>query len=248
MKLESGSVRTQIEALVKGALLVKDHYQNGVAQVTMRIYFDGNFSSAINRQAMLGSKTFSYRFFDDALSELAVYGEAIRRFAISPAYAASANGRLIQSGSDLEMASRLLQQAEHTDPQQLIQRLQTDVDSYRESTVYTGLLVDARSVSSFELATIPRIRDPEGNIIYPVEGLFNTTLAAKRPVSYDFNVEDAIRNERIAATPFIIEAQSTFKSRRSDLVISAEAARFLRANSAIMELVNNASVLIVVAE
>jgi len=248
MKLESGSVRTRIEALVKGALLVKDHYQNDVAQVTMRIYFDGDFSSAINRQAMQRSKPSSYRFFDDALSELAAYGEVIRRFGMAPAFAASADGRLIQSGSDLEMANRLLQQAEHTDPQQLIRRLQTDADSYRESTAYTGLLVDARSVSNFELATIPRIRDPEGNIIYPMEELFNTTLAAKRPVSYDFNMEDAIRNDRIAATPFIIKAQSTFKSRRSDLVISAEAARFLSSNSSIMEVVNNAGVLIVVAE
>jgi hypothetical protein len=247
MVLDSDVVRTSIEAVVKGAVMVKDHYQNDIAQVTMRIYIDGKFSSTLNKAAIEKSagaysllNAYPLQLLERAVSVLPFLG-------LSNAYAAE-GGSLIQSSSDLEFANRLLQRANEHEPGTVLLQLERDADIYSASSNYSGLLIDARGVAEFELATIPRIRDPEGNVIYPTDELFAGALAAKRPVSYDFSVDDAIRNARIAVTPYVITAQSVFRSRNSDLVISEHDAAFVRDNARFKDIVNNAGVMIVVAE
>ena len=247
MVLDSDVVRTSIEAVVKGAIMVKDHYQNDIAQVTMRIYIDGKFSSTLN-QAAIGKSAGAYSLRDAYPVQLLERAVGLMPvFGLSAAHAAE-GGSLIHSSSDLEFANRLLLRAGDHDASAVLLQLERDADIYSASSNYTGLLIDARGIADFELATIPRIRDPEGKVVYPTDELFSGTLAAKRPVSYDFSVDDAIRNARIAVTPYIITAQSVFRSRNSDLVISEHDAAFVRDNARFKDIVNNAGVMIVVAE
>ena len=248
MVLASDTVRARIETVVRGAVMHQDHYQNEVAQVTLRIYMDGDFSSSLNQASLIQTNTAVLSPARPPVLWFENLARTLGRFAVSPAYAMDDQGRLVRTDADLELAERLLRQSGQQDPKQLLQQLQDDARVFRESSTYTGILVDASGVPDFVLATIPRIRDPEGNVVYPRDELFSSSLAAKRPVSYDFDVHDAIRNSRIAVTPYVIKAQSVYRSRNSDLVISAEAARFIAENNQFREIAKQAGVMIVVAE
>jgi hypothetical protein len=248
MAVESDVVRSKIEALVRGARIVKDNYQNEIAQVQMRIYFDGDFSSVINRPSLGDVSHNAYLRalqpdwnFDGVARVLSSLG-------VKRAHAQSTGGRLVQNSAELELANRLLQRSNEFSAKQLLQQLETDRTSFVESSKYSGLLVDARGVPGFELAVIPRIRNREGEIIYPKNDLFSEVLEARRPVSYDFDVQDAIRNARIAITPLIIKAEGTYKARHSDLVISDADARFITSHQQMLTVMQKAGVMIVVTE
>ena len=85
-------------------------------------------------------------------------------------------------------------------------------------------MIDASAVSNFELATIPTIRDEAGAVIYPTKETSFADIANKRGVSYDFDINDAVRNARVAQVPMIVKATDTYEGLRSDLVISTAAA------------------------
>ena len=244
MALESDTVRTKIEAMVKGAVMTTDHYQNNVGQVRMRIDFDGDFSSLTSRELV-------ERDGISARSDLAA--DAANMLAgliqlLVPAAQAVENGSLVQSRADLDLANRLLRESRDREATDLLEQLRRDTATYRDNRPYTGLLVDASDVPNFELATIPRLRDPNGQIIYPTAELLSADLARQRPVSYDFAVEDAVRNARIAVNPLVVRATSVFKARHSDLVISAQDADFIRENADMLRVIRHAGVMIVVAE
>ena len=250
MVLDSDVVRTRIDTVVKGAVMIKDHYQNEVATVTLRIDFDGDFSSATNDALIRTGTSASLRSapLDVALG----FAGAMRRLSgwfVANARAEEEAKPLIRTDSDLEFVKRFLEEAEgRDDPGRLFEELRSAAVSFEERTNYTGLLIDARGVPEFELATIPRIRDTSGDIVYPSDNLLMNELQARRPVSYDFSVEDAIRNARVSQRPRLITAQGVFRARNSDLVISDEDADFIRSNPRIGQIINRAGVMIVVAE
>jgi hypothetical protein len=237
MTLESDAVRTKIEGLVRGAVMSSDHYQNEVAEVTMQIAIDGGLAAVINQSERVkrGGDLTLYEQFQLKVETIAA--------ALGPnkAYAAE---RLINSANELEFAQRLLAQSQNTDLKAL---LEGEINAYGDTSIFTGLLIDATSVNDFELATIPRIRNEAGDVIYPRSELFDETLSAKRPVSYDFDVNDAISNDRVAINPYIIRAKSTFKARHSDLVIDEDSAKLIEGNTRLMDIINTAGVMIVVA-
>ncbi len=246
MVLDSDLVRTKIDAVIKGARMVKDHYQNEVAQVTLRVDMDGPLSAAVNRVAVEQDPATAW--LDLPLGRYAGVLRLAPEAVLFPRAWAAEQGPLIRTGYDLEFVTRLLEQAEGVEPEVLLQNLEQAAERYRESVNYSGLLVDASAVTDFELATIPRIRDADGKVLYPRDELFAGALAARRPVSYDFRVDDAVRNERIAVTPYVIKAQGVYRSRNSDLVISDYDANFIRQSPQFREIIDKAGVMIVVAE
>lgn len=237
MTLASDSVKTKVEGLVRGATMTSDHFQNDVAEVTMQISIDGAFSSITNQSEMVleTANTTLFEKFQLKVEQIASL--------IGPSKA-YASRRLINSAQELEFAKRLFSESQNGDIATL---LKNEIDAYGEESIFTGLLIDATEVNNFELATIPRIRNEAGDILYPKTELFEESLSAKRPVSYDFDVNDAINNDRVAINPYIIRAKSTFKSRSSDLVIDEESAQLIEGNIRLMEIINKAGVMIVVA-
>lgn len=247
MVLASDVVRTKVETLIKGAMVTKDTYQNEVAQVTMRVYFEGDFSSAINTAISGGGRTVSERYYWDPMHKLQSVVEYLVDTAITSAHAQEA-GALIRNSADLELAKRLLERTAENEANAVLEQLKADAEAYQSASRFTGLLVDASDVGAFQLATIPRIRNAEGEIIYPNDELLGGGLAAKRPVSYDFDVDDAIENERVKYTPYVIKAESIYRSRNSDLVISDTDAQFIIGNTPLLGAISDAGVMIVVAE
>ncbi|MFT4821616.1 MAG: hypothetical protein ACI9PN_002483, partial [Candidatus Azotimanducaceae bacterium] len=112
---------------------------------------------------------------------------------------------------------------------------------------FSGLLIDASTVPNFELATVPKIRDQDGNILYPSDNTSYDDIINKRGVTYDFDLNDAVRNHRVATTPFIIKAISTYKNLASDLIINTSDAARVKQSASTLEAMNKAGVLIVVA-
>ena len=132
--------------------------------------------------------------------------------------------------------------------EQTIKYIDAKLASYNGSTQFSGLLIDAQNITQFELATIPRLRTQDGKIIYPTPAMLASNAFKKRPVSYDFNVNDALKNKRVAYTPYIVKALGTYKSRNSDLVVSDDVALFIKNNGYIAKTLDKASVMIVVGQ
>lgn len=237
MTLASDAVRTKVEGLVRGATMTSDHYQNDIAEVTMEISIDGSFSSITNssKKVIETANATLFEQFQIKVEQIAA------TLGPQKAYASTS---LINSAQELAFAKRLYSAAQNED---LAKLLKSEIDAYGDTSIFTGLLIDASGVSNFELATIPRIRNEEGEVLYPKAELFEETLSTKRPVSYDFDVNDAINNDRVAINPIIIRAKGTFKARHSDLVIDEASAQLIASDQRLMDIINTAGVMIVVS-
>ena len=126
-------------------------------------------------------------------------------------------------------------------------RLKQAIIEYETNARFSGLLIDASSVADFEVATIPRIRDESGQVIYPSDDTSYDDIGNKRGVTYDFDIDDAVRNKRVAQTPLMIKALSTYESLPSDLIIAADDANKILQSKSTVVAMNQAGVLIVVA-
>ena len=240
MVLASDVVQGKVNALVKGAIMTKDHYQNKVAHVTMEVKMEGDFSSAVNQPKLFNSASLEQKVLDTMSQVLAGVHNLL---APTPAFAATP---LITTPSDYNFARNLLSTAEEIGQKQAFQNLMNEMKRFGDNAQFSGLLVDASNVTQFELATIPRIRNSDGEVLYPKEELFEQELVAKRPVSYDFDLIDAISNHRVATNPMIIKAENIYKARNSDLVISNEDAALITGNKDLMSIIKSGGVVIVV--
>ncbi len=257
---EHREIATRVEGIIKGATVTKDHYQNEVATVTMIMPLSGEFLRIMYPAEQLASvKTFpehnirwqilqhqnstsaakEYRKMlvhlgTDALEFFIPSATASESFSISNEQEANAYRKLIlwMQDSAIPDIEKSLQQA---------------VIQYESNARFSGLLIDASAVPAFELATIPKIRDETGRILYPSDATSYDDIVNKRGVTYDFDLEDAIRNQRVARTPFIIKAVSTYKSLPSDLVIKSSDANNILQSQSTLQAMNKAGVLIVVA-
>lgn len=235
---ESRETATRIEGIIKGAQVIKENYQNDVFAVTMAMPISGEFLEVLWPSQQDKSSSYEIirpeRFVDAILSFLVPAATAENSFSVRNEDEARAYRKLLdflkgQPGLNVDTL------------------LSESIIQFESNNQYSGLLIDASGVRGFELATIPKIRDDEGNVLYPSENTSYDDIVNKRGVTYDFDLQDAIRNQRVATTPFTIRAVSTYKNLVSDLVIpKADAERILQSPSTI-DAMNKAGVLIVVA-
>ncbi len=226
-------IATRVEGIIKGARIVKDHYQNDVATVTMSMPLAGEFLRVMYPRGRIadGRAANAALLLLDVLIPRALADEWID----------------IESESEANAYRKLLQWMDDHADADLGTILQESVVQFEATRRFSGLLIDASGVPEFELATIPKIRDEKGEIIYPGEETSYDDIVNKRGVSYDFDLRDAIRNKRVARTPLIVKAISTYKSLPSDLVISSGDAVNIRRSPGTLQAMNKAGVLIVVA-
>lgn len=252
MVAESDTVKTSLESFVKGARIVSDHYQNDVATVEVALSLDGTFMRSVSPQ--IPADTFAYQAVPfDVLSRWSIAQVVLKTHfhslsAFVPfVYASEQQARLEITGPEqLRLVKQLSELLRQRPVEEALALLEENIQLYEDNARFTGLLIDASSVADFELATIPRIRDNKGNVLYPsYEELKKGTLA-KRPVGYDFDVTDAIRNQRIAVKPYVVKAIGVYNSRKSDLIIGDEAAQLLKTHQALLAALGNAGVMIVV--
>ncbi len=244
-------VATRVEGIIKGAQIRSDHYQNEVATVTMVMPISGNFLRIVypedayldgeNRSALTSAPP----IVNHARRSLYQASDFILNALIPPTYAAEALH--VESENEANAYKRLIDWMHVNGSAEIDKVLQQAVIDYETNAKFSGLLIDASGVPSFELATIPKIRDDEGNVIYPSKQTSYSDIVNKRGVTYDFDLQDAVRNGRVANTPFIIKAVSLYKTLPSDLVISKHDADNIMRSQSTVQAMNQAGVLIVVA-
>lgn len=260
LMLASDTVRTQVESVIKGALMVKDHYQNEVATVTMQIPIAGNLMSAlIPEKTQLNSAGLSLSQFEiiqhktqstwhKILNSPIYQNLPLNFFNQAHAETMQPHVLVISTSDEAEFSKKMLIWLEQQNAGKSVELLKKSIEAYEKTSDFTGLLIDASAVSDFQIAAVPTIRSENGDIIYPTDDTSYGDLVKKRPVSYDFDVRDAIQNVRVAVKPMIIKASRTYKSRKSDLVISQKDADILSQNKTINQVMNTAGVMVVVAE
>ncbi len=257
---EHREIATRVEGIIKGATVTKDHYQNEVATVTMTMPLSGEFlrimypaEQLADNNAFSGQST-RWRILQDRdlVNTAGQYGRMLVQlgtgtlnFFIPSAMASEPLS--ISNEQEAKAYRKLILWMQDSAISDIEKSLQQAVLQYETNARFSGLLIDASAVPGFELATIPKIRDETGKILYPSDATSYDDIVNKRGVTYDFDLEDAIRNQRVARTPFIIKALSTYKSLPSDLVIkSSDASNILQSQST-LQAMNKAGVLIVVA-
>ncbi|SFB98647.1 LPP20 family lipoprotein [Pseudoalteromonas denitrificans] len=244
LEAHSDIIKTKLNAVIKGALITKDIYQNEVAQIVIEVKMDGTLIETISNKKNQPGKTSYINNISFFISHLL---SPSNWHTLNKAYASD----LPNSDNSLDISTflRKLQEKIKNEPKEsAIEYIKTKLDSFESKQSYSGLLVDAKNISEFELATIPKLRTKDGKVIYPTTEMLNSEAFKKRPVSYDFNVTNAVENKRVAYSPYIVKAIGTYKSRNSDLVVSDDVALFIKSNAYISKTLDKASVMIVVAQ
>lgn len=245
---QSREVATRVEGIIKGAQPIKEHYQNDVYTVTMAMPMEGEFLKTVwpdERRQTSQWEILSPARAVARLRPLLLVGDVVMDFMI-PA-ASAAEPIVIRDEKQAEAYRKLLEWLDTGSPADVRPMLEQAITDFETNNQFSGLLVDASGVPGFELATIPRIRDEEGNVLYPSPETRYNDIVNNRGVTYDFDLQDAVRNQRVATTPFIIKALDTYKNLASDLIITRQDAARVKQSPSTLQAMNKAGVLIVVA-
>jgi len=239
LEATSDVIRTKLSAIIKGAIITKDIYQNEIAQVVIEMKMDGSFIEAVSSDIL---NEYSYSPLNN------IFFNKLTTLFSSPFINKAHAEILPKSESTVSILRDIQNKISQLSKGESLKYINAKIASFESTTKFTGLLIDAQDVSQFELATIPRLRTMDGKIIYPTKQMLSSDAFRRRPVSYAFNISDAIDNKRIAYTPYVVKAIGTYKSRHSDLIVSDEVASFIQKNVSFAKKLDKASVIIVVSQ
>ena len=251
LEATSDIIRTKLNALVRGALVTKDIFQNEIAQVVIEVKMDGSFIESISQQTVNNTSLNIIEL--DPLNSKFTEQHALQH--ITSIFSMS-NWQLIRKAHaetlpDAETTVSILRdiktKSQQLSKEEFFQFVDAKIDSLENINNISGLLIDAQGIDQFELATIPRIRTQDGKVIYPTKEMLNSKIIRKRPVTYDLDLQDAINNRRIGYTPYVVKAIGTYKSKNSDLVVTDDVALFIRNNLELTSTLDKGRVMIVVS-
>ena len=251
LEATSDIIRTKLNAVIRGALVTKDIYQNEIAQVVVEVKMDGSFIESISQQAnrdhssmFIESGPLNTKFSDQYYLEqlTSIFSPQNWQF-ISKAHAATPP----EAETTVSLLREIKTKLHKLPKEEFLKYVESKIDSFENTNNISGLLIDAQGIDQFELATIPRIRTQDGTVIYPTKEMLNSNNIRKRPVSYDLDLRDAINNRRIGYTPYVVKAMGTYKSKNSDLVVSDDVALFIKNNLDLAKTMDKGRVMIVVS-
>lgn len=248
---QSRDTTARITGIIKGAQVTKKHYQNDVASVTLTMPIAGRFLKSVwQNEASTAWQINRWELIVTVEQQLGSWGGSFIDGIIPSAHAASGindNAEfIIRKETDANAYRRLVEWIGQDSNQDVVSILNQSINAYESNSQFSGLLIDASNVPDFELASIPKIRSQNGDILYPNEGTSYDDIVNNRGVTYDFDLNDAILNQRVATTPFIIKALATYENLTSDLIIATEDAERIKQSMSTLEAMNKAGVLIVV--
>ncbi|NQZ88559.1 MAG: LPP20 family lipoprotein [Colwellia sp.] len=249
LEATSDIIRTKLNAVIRGALVTKDIYQNEIAQVVVEVKMDGSFIESISQHTYNSSlliesspvnTEFSGQYYLEQLTSLF---SPNNWQLMSNAHAAT----LPVAETTVSLLREIKTKLHKLPKEEFLKYVEAKIDSLQNTNNISGLLIDAQGIDQFELATIPRIRTQDGEIIYPTKEMLNSITIRKRPVSYDLDLRDAINNSRIGYTPYVVKAIGTYKSKNSDLVVADDVALFIKNNLDLAKTMDKGRVMIVVS-
>jgi len=249
--VEGSTTATRIQGVIKGAVPVEENYQNDIYTVTLAMPIGGDLLQAVMpKQADLAFHNARRSWSEQLLARFSLRTPAnqsliwIENQIFSRAFASSTF--VLSNQQEADTARRIIEWIESNKPGNVAESLRASVNEYAAGE-FSGLLIDATAVADFEIATIPTIRAEDGSVVYPSQDTSFDDIANKRGVSYDLDINDAVRNERVARVPLIIKAIDTYEGLNSDLVIPASAAQKIKGSATASAAMNKAGVMIVIA-
>jgi hypothetical protein len=251
LEATSDIVRTKMNAVVRGAIITKDIYQNEIAQVVIEIKMDGSFIESISQHV---SSDTSLNVIESPPSNTEVW-EQFPLVQLTSIFSMSnwqliskAHAETLPAAETVVSILRDLKNKLHQLPkEEILQFVEDKIDSIENVNNFSGLLIDAQGIDQFKLATIPRIRTQDGKVIYPTQEMLNSNVIRTRPVSYDLDMRDAKNNKRISYSPYVVKAIGTYKSSHSDLVVTDKVALFIKNNLDLVKTMDKGRVMIVVS-
>jgi hypothetical protein len=249
--VEGSTTATRIQGVIKGAVPVEENYQNDIYTVTLAMPIGGDLLQAVMpKQADLAFHNARRSWSEQLLARFSLRTRVnqsliwIENQVFSRAFASSTF--ILSNQQEADTARRIIEWIESNKPDNVAESLRASVNEYAAGE-FSGLLIDATAVADFEIATIPTIRAEDGSVVYPSQDTSFDDIANKRGVSYDLDINDAVRNERVARVPLIIKAIDTYEGLNSDLVIPASAAQKIKGSATASAAMNKAGVMIVIA-
>lgn len=243
-------VRATVTALIKGAQVVEERFEGGMAIVKLAMPMGGKMMQTLmpreqfERLVQQGGGEMSRR---PSVGSLLVRG-LFYPFLPTEAHAAGLPVFAFESDQEVLTTRKVLDWLDRVGPKVGITTLRENIEAYEKQARFTGVVVDASLVPGFEMATVPFLKTPDGTPVYPNPDTDYAHIVKSRVASYDFDVSDAVRQRRVANQPFVIQALGTYKSKKSDLVISPEDAKRVRRLASLATTLAKARVVIVVAE
>lgn len=242
MMVASDTTATRVRGVVQGAVVVKENYQNDIYSVTMMMPVGGKLMEAVLEKQQFANAAPS--LFDRASTLAAKAVDATLEFLIEPIQAATS--LTLRDQNEANAVRKVLEWLRASPTDDVEMALEESINRFEQGAQFSGLLIDASAVNSFEIAAVPRIRDEEGNVLYPGPRTSFDDIVEKRGVTYDLDLQDAIRNERVATSPFVVNAIGTYKNQFSDLVISRADAQRIQESASTVDAMESAGVLIVI--
>ena len=249
--VEGSTTATRIQGVIKGAVTVDEHYQNDIYTVTLAMPIGGDLLQAVMpKQYDLAfqnarrswSEQLLVRFdFQTPINQSLIW---IERQIFSRAFAS--NAFVLSNQAEADTARRIIEWIESSETGNVAEALRASVNEYAAGE-FSGLLIDATAVADFQPATIPTIRAEDGSVIYPSQATSFDDIANKRGVSYDLDINDAVRNDRVARVPLIVKAVDIYEGLISDLVLPEREAQKIRSSSTASLAMNKAGVMIVIS-
>ena len=112
---------------------------------------------------------------------------------------------------------------------------------------YSGILIDISKIKNFKKAMIVKLVDQTGNEIYPANMVSKKTLLKQNTsVGYIYGLEDAKQNKRVYHNPIELKANSIYKKRYSNIVLSKKQIDAL--NTLDKSILQNAKIILVLGE
>jgi len=224
--VESDLIRTTVQGIVKGARVSNQQYrEDGSCEITAVMPIAGDLFAALiteeqfHKQAGVEAGHSSLNF-SDRMQHLAT--RLFDAGLISEAHADTAPAVTLENDSQLQLAQKLKSVFEAEGDRLAATLMQQAISDYQTVRDFTGIVIDASSVSGFHPAALPWIRDQTGSKLYPNEETPYEVVRSNMPVSYDFDVADAVKNKRVATKPLVVRAVSTYESKPSDLMLDEE--------------------------
>lgn len=236
--------KTKVSALIKGAEILTDKFNDGTATIEMRLKMGSKFLSTImpkeqfqklfNRQ----QSNLSYQYFILFLNTI-----------VSTAHASTDQMVNIDNDEQLQWSKNLLKWMGKVKSNNIAPQLNEAIEHYEASTAYTGVVIDARNVPQLEWATHVTLVSPKGSTLYPNSQTDYGEISRNRLTSFEYDMDRALKKLRVATKPLLLKAQSVYRKRYSDLVLTKDDAKRLAQLSlrSATEL-NKGRVIIVVAE
>jgi hypothetical protein len=204
--LKSDVIKSSVNGMIKGAQVVSNEYNRKYksSTATLKLHIGKDL-----RKALMSDKNFSS--WNDKLSSF--FASLVNPFVLNAKESYTADEK-----ETLKKLAKDFKESGNSSGLEFVSKLIKQLDQNN----FTGLLVDARDVGDFKEAVTIKLVDEKGNEVYPGKYASANQFIGKNgnSVGLDLDIEDAMANKRVFDVPLKVKGVSTYKARKSDIVLS----------------------------